>query len=303
MVASTEKSNRDRSRLLRNDEIAARMEEVADLLERQQANVFRVQAYRTAARTLRRLARPVVALIEEEGLAGLQALPGIGVSLARSIDQLAHTGNLTLLNQLRGHAGPESVFTTVPGLGPELADRIHDVLGLETLAELEMAAHDGRLATVPGMGRRRIQAIRESLAGRFRRQRPIHASRAAHLRDEPPVAELIDIDREYRAKAAADRLLRIAPKRFNPTGEAWLPILHTHRGDRHYTALYSNTARAHTLGTTRDWVVIYRDDHGGRGQWTIVTARSGALRDRRVVRGREAECLARERPSEMLWVE
>ncbi len=106
----------------------------------------------------------------------------------------------------------------------------------------------------------------------------------------PAVAELLDVDREYRERATAGTLRRIAPRRFNPSGEAWLPVLHTRRGDADYTALYSNTARAHELGTTKDWVVIYRDDGDGGGQWTVVTATSGALAGARVVRGREAEC-------------
>ena len=70
----------------------------------------------------------------------------------------------------------------------------------------------------------------------------------------------------------------------------WLAILHTQRRTAHYTALYSNSARAHELGTVRDWVVIYRDDADGAGQWTIVTARYGSLTGKRIVRGREAEC-------------
>lgn len=58
------------------------------------------------------------------------------------------------------------------------------------------------------------------------------------------------------------------------------------------TALYSNTARAHELGRTRDWVVIYYEDDGGtKGQGTVITAGSGPLRGRRVVAGRESECL------------
>jgi hypothetical protein len=108
---------------------------------------------------------------------------------------------------------------------------------------------------------------------------------------EPPVAELLDVDREYRAAAEAGRLPRIAPRRFNPTGEAWLPILHTERGERHYTALYSNTALAHQLGRERDWVVIYfHSDHHPEVQRTVVTERGGHLAGERVVRGREAEC-------------
>jgi hypothetical protein len=103
------------------------------------------------------------------------------------------------------------------------------------------------------------------------------------------VEELLDVDREYREKAEAGVLPRVAPRRFNPRREAWLPILHTYRDDQHYTALYSNTPRAHRLGTTRDWVVLYGDGQP-QGQWTVITARHGPLRGRRIVRGREAEC-------------
>ena len=172
-----------------------------------------------------------------------------------------------------------------------MADRIHEELGIETLAELEAAAYDGRLSRVPGMGTKRVRAVRESLAGRFRRRPQVpDSSMLWRAEVEPAVAELLDIDHEYREKAALDRLTRIAPRRFNPTGEAWLPILHTHRDDRHYTAMYSNTARAHELQMTKDWVVIYRDDKSDRGQWTVVTSRFGPLKGRRIVRGREKDC-------------
>jgi hypothetical protein len=70
-------------------------------------------------------------------------------------------------------------------------------------------------------------------------------------------------------------------------------VLHTTRGPWHFTALYSNTARAHELHRTSDWVVIYfHRDREVEGQRTIVTERSGALAHRRVVRGREPECRA-----------
>jgi DNA polymerase (family 10) len=277
---------------LTNGRVADCLEGVADLLEAQGANAFRVRAYRSAAQTLRGLGREAHAVLDTEGLDGLLRLPGIGRSLARSIEQLVHTGRLGLLQRLRGQSGPEHLFITLPGIGLEMASRIHERLGVETLQELEVAAYDGRLAQVPGMGAKRLRAIRESLAGRFRRRPDIPMSVQPHPPvDQPPVTELLDIDREYREEAAAGRLHRIAPQRFNPTGEAWLPVLHTQRGSRHYTALFSNTARAHELGTTRDWVVVFRDDHDGHGQWTVVTARYGPLRDRRIVRGREPECV------------
>jgi putative hydrolase len=80
------------------------------------------------------------------------------------------------------------------------------------------------------------------------------------------VAEILDVDRQYREEAVRDSLPKIAPRRFNPSHEAWLPVLHTVRGDRHYTALFSNTAHAHERGRTHDWLVLYFDGPGGSGR-------------------------------------
>jgi hypothetical protein len=267
--------------------LAARLEEVAELLEVQEANPFRVRAYRHAAATLRGQTEPVVRLLECRGRAGLDQLEGVGSSLARALEELVSTGRLALLERLRSGSGPEDVLATVAGIGPELAHRIHDELGVDSLYALEAAAHDGRLARVHGMGPARVRAVRESLAGRFQRAPRLSSPPEAPV---PDVGELLDVDREYRARAATGALPRIAPRRFNPRREAWLPVLHTERGGRHYTALFSNTARAHQLGATRDWVVVYRDDADGRGQWTIVTARRGPLAGLRVARGHEEAC-------------
>ena len=107
----------------------------------------------------------------------------------------------------------------------------------------------------------------------------------------PGVDILLDVDREYREKAASGKLHCIAPKRFNPKNEPWLPILHTERGPWHFSALFSNTALAHRLGRTRDWVVIsFNHDHYAEGQHTVVTETRGPLCGERVVRGREREC-------------
>lgn len=276
-----------------NAAIADQLDAVAELLEAQAANPFRVRAYRMAAETVRHLTQPAYTILADEGLEGLRRIPNIGFSISRAIEQLVHSGRLGLLQRLRGETQPERVLATVPGIGSKLAERIHEHLGIGTLGDLEAAAYDGRLAQVPGFGSRRIQAVRESLAGRFRRRpQPVESRPGPAPADQPPVAELLDVDREYRTKAQAGDLPRIAPRRFNPTREAWLPILHTERKNRHYTVLYSNTARAHELGTTHDWVVIYRDDPDGTGQWTVVTSRFGSLQGQRIVRGREAECRA-----------
>jgi hypothetical protein len=112
---------------------------------------------------------------------------------------------------------------------------------------------------------------------------------------QPSIEELLDVDREYREKAAAGELPLIAPQRFNPSSERWLPVLHTRRGSRRYTALYSNTERAHRLGRSHDWVVLYARDATGEHQYTVITSTHGALRGQRVVAGRERQCRTAER--------
>ncbi len=278
---------------LGNENAAETLEEVGRLLEDHGANPFRIRAYRRAGARLRALDRPLSEILEQEGLEGLRSLPDLGESLARAVAEVIQTGRLGLLERLRGEGAPERILTSVPGIGRSLARRIHEELGIESLGELQAAAWDGRLSTIAGMGGSRVQAVRESLAGRFRLGMPkTLAARdgASGGATRPPVAELLDVDREYHAKARRRKLPRVAPRRFNPTREAWLPVLHTERGERHYTALFSNTARAHEMGTTRDWVVIFRDDRDADGCWTVITGRLGALRGKRIVRGREAEC-------------
>lgn len=89
---------------------------------------------------------------------------------------------------------------------------------------------------------------------------------------QPPVGLLLNVDREYREKAAAGALRLIAPRRFNPGGEAWLPVLHTRHGEWVLTALFSYTRRAHEFGRTSDRVVIYfHTDDTIEGQVTVVT--------------------------------
>ncbi len=281
---------------LSDDEVADALERVAELLEVQDGDIHRLRAYRRAALTARESA---VSLAEvEHGPGGLESLPGIGKSLAAVIHELLHTGRSSLLERLEGQISPEDLFTTLPGVGEELAHRIHAELGTETLEELELAAHDGRLERVAGIGPRRVRGIRDSLAAtlsrstrrRARRLRVGELGASEPGAPRPSVATLLAVDAEYRRRAAAGELRRIAPRRFNPTREAWLPILHVERDELSFTALYSNTARAHELGTVRDWVVLYWERDGDEDQATVVTERRGPLAGRRVVRGREGEC-------------
>lgn len=271
-----------------NRRIAGKLEEAAELLERQAANPFRVGAYRRAADTVAGLERDLGQIAEQEGLDGLIALPTIGKGIAAAIWEMVHTGRWSQLERLRGSLQPENLLQTVPGVGPALARRIHDELHIDTLEQLEAAAWDGRLDGLPGVGDRKLSALRASLGAMLGRA----GSRSLGRRpDGPGVALLLAVDGRYRKAADAGRLPVIAPRRFNPSGESWLPILHYEQGAWHFTALYSNTARAHQLGKVRDWVVIYfYDSDHEEGQHTVVTETRGPLEGRRVVRGREPEC-------------
>lgn len=279
-----------------NQEVAANLERIAELLESQGANPHRVRAYRSAAHTIREYHRPLSDLIKEKGSDALQELPGIGKGLAGTISEFIRSGRLPLLERLQGEVSPEAVFASIPGIGEELAHRIHEQLEIETLEELELAAHDGRLAQVEGFGDRRLEALRDVLAGilsrsgRNRARRFEYATGSRPGTTQPAVEILLDVDAEYRRKAEAGKLKKIAPRRFNPEGKAWLPILHTERGEWSFTSLFSNTARAHRLHATANWVVIYYQRDSAEQQCTIVTEEKGELAGKRVVRGRELEC-------------
>jgi DNA polymerase (family 10) len=279
-----------------NEEIADVLERLAALLEAQEANPYRVHAYRKAARLVGQSDRSIAKLALSEEGEKLEDLPDIGKSIAGAIREFVHSGRLTLLERLEGQVSPEDLFSTVPGVGEELARRIHTYLQIDTLEELELAAHDGRLQKVPGLGDRRVRAIRDSVGAILSRSSRRRARRLRHLEhtrvEEPPVSFILEVDEEYRRKVEAGKLRTIRPRRFNPEGKSWLPVLHTEKDGWFFTALFSNTARAHDLGKTRDWVVVYYERDGHENQCTVVTEHYGPLIGRRVVRGRESDCLA-----------
>lgn len=271
-----------------NARIAVRLRRFADLLEQQGEDGFRVRAYRAAADRIARMPDPIEEIFRTGGIDGLVRLRTIGRGIAGAIAEMLTTGAWRQLDRLEGELTPERLFATVPGIGPVLAHRLADTLDVDTLEDLEAAL---RLddTEVSGIGPRRREAILAALSqrlGALPRTR-----REGEARREPPVSLLLDADALYRRKAEARELRRIAPKRFNPDGKAWLPILHARRGEWHLTVLFSNTARAHELGRTHDWVVVYfHEDDGPEGQRTIVTERKGPLAGKRIIRGREDEC-------------
>ena len=106
--------------------VAEKLNEVADLLTQQQANLFRISAYRDAAAYVARLPSPISDVLASGGPKALEALPTIGQSIAVLIIEVLRTGHLGLLETLRGDLDPEKLLQTVPQIGPTLAATIHD---------------------------------------------------------------------------------------------------------------------------------------------------------------------------------
>ncbi|NND33858.1 MAG: DNA-binding protein [Saprospiraceae bacterium] len=276
-----------------NEDIYNLLHQIADLLDIQDASPFRIQAYRRAAQEVSKFPEDLKELAKKKELKKIEAIPAIGHSIANIITDYTLAGYSRYLNRLKGEVSFENLIESIPGIGPALTKQIMKKLDIDTLEELEQAVHDGRLAKVPGIGSARVQLIEMALAGLLSKKDLSKNWMTRHqgtgIRKIPGVEILLDLDLTYREMAAAGQLKMIAPKRFNPTKAAWLPIYHVDRGPWHFTVLYSNTARAHQLGKEKDWVIIYFHKNGQEGQVTIVTETKGPLKGKRVVRGWEEE--------------
>ncbi len=272
-----------------NQDIADKLLEIAALLKAQGANPYRVSAYQNAASVISNLPQPVSEIVARNDFKGLVALPGIGEGIARSIYEYVALGRMSRLESLTGGHDPVALFESIPGIGPKLAHRIIENLHIDSLEALEVAAHNQRLEKVPGFSASKVAMVQAWLAQVLGRKRASTQSNEPFT--EPSVQLILQVDRQYRKKASAAELPMIAPKRFNPEEKAWLPVMHVSKQGWHFTALFSNTARAHQLKRTQDWVVIYfYDDQHHESQHTVVTETHGPLTGQRVVRGRESEC-------------
>lgn len=276
-----------------NDRIGNVLDRIADLLEVQEANVHKIRAYRNAAKSVKTAESSLARMVRDNDMQSIKDLPFIGEGIAATIAEFVKTGKSRLLHRLQGEISPEDLFAQVPAIGENLSRRIAQQLDIHSLEELEQAAYDGRLERIDGFGQKRLQSVRMSLAGMLSgaAQRRIQKTHSEGKPQERPTVDiLLKADEEYRTKAESGRLKKIAPRRFNPEGKAWLPIMHIEKEGWSLTALYSNTARAHELGKVEDWVVIYYEKMELEDQCTVVTESQGELEGKRVVRGREAEC-------------
>ena len=149
---------------MQNVDVARIFEELADLLELDGANMFRVRAYRNAARTIEALSADVAAIVERDP-GELQQLDGIGKDLADKIVVIVRTGQLPQLEELKAKI-PASVvqMLRIPGLGPKKVAALFKDLGIDSLDVLKQAAEQGRIAELKGFGKKTEQSILEGLA-------------------------------------------------------------------------------------------------------------------------------------------
>jgi len=270
--------------------VADKLREISTLLKVQNANPFRTQAYLNAALTLEKLPQDIRLIAKPSGIKGLVELPAIGTGIAHSILEYIALGHMSRLDNLKGASDPVRLFQSIPTIGQELAQRIHNQLHIDTLESLENALNSGRLSHVKGLGNKRQLAIKSWLYQHFGGSAKKWSTKSK-IDPKPSIELLLKIDSDYRNRAKKGTLPLIKPKRSNPENKTWLPILHTKHKEWHFTVLYSNSERAHKLGRVFDWVIIYfYDNHHKEKQQTIVTETHGSLKGKRVVRGREDEC-------------
>ena len=148
---------------MQNAEIARLFEELADLLEVQGSNPFRLRAYRNAARTVEGLTEPIADLADE-GPKALTVLQGIGKNVAEKIVVICETGELPQLNEMREEVPAGVVMMLrIPGIGPKKVAALYKKLHLETLDQLKEAAENGDVAKLKGFGQKTTETILEGL--------------------------------------------------------------------------------------------------------------------------------------------
>jgi hypothetical protein len=251
-----------------NRTIAQFFREHARRLEQEEMTLFRVRAWRRAADQIEELSRPLEEIYREQGRAGLKALPGVGDHLAYTLEGLLSTGKWRVLHPEETAQEPDRQLISLPGIGPWLALRLRERLGITTLEELDQAIRADRLGDV-GIGPARLHHLREALAQRL--------GAAAAAPGEPRIADLLQLDADYRERVKAQALP--------------LPW-HLERNGVSYRVDFCRNTLARRLQRTRDWVEVRYTGPEHQGQRLVVTEERGDLQGRRIVRGRERECRA-----------
>lgn len=235
---------------IHNADIAAIFEEIAELLEIQDANPFRVRAYRNGARMIGELGREAAAIIESGQ--ELPKIPGIGADLLAKIHEIVDTGHCHFLDELRGQLPPTiTELLHIPGLGPKRVKMLYDSLQVETLEQLAKAAQAGRIRELPGFGEKTEHMILEALAAHASQTRRFSIAVAcqyaeallAHLQHAPGVDKTVAAGSYRRRKETVGDLDILV------TAKAGPPVM-TH------LLAYDEIADVLSHGDTRSSVVL-----------------------------------------------
>jgi DNA polymerase (family X) len=178
---------------VRNADIAEAFEELASLYELDGAVVYRVVAYRNAAKAIREAGVSVEELARQ---GRVEQLAGVGKTIAEKIDALLETGSIPSADKLKVRIPPGLIeVTRIPGLGPKRARQLHQELGITSIDDLREAAEQGRLKEVPGFGTKAEENVLAALAagadGRpkprlvLSKALPVGEEMVAALRDHP----------------------------------------------------------------------------------------------------------------------
>ena len=159
-----------------NADIASVFAEIADLLELEGANTFRVRAYRNAALSVSELGGNVQTMVAQGE--DLKGIPGVGDDLAEKLREIVATGTCALLQQLRGELPPAiTELLQIPGLGPKRVRALYDALNVQSLEQLHRAAEEGRICELPGFGPKTQAQIIENIEARLQKKRASGAPR------------------------------------------------------------------------------------------------------------------------------
>ncbi len=148
-----------------NQDVALRFAELADFLEIDAANPFRIRAYRNAARTIGDLGEEVSDIVDRGD--DLTSVEGIGKDLAAKIEEVLRSGTLHALQEVQKRIPPSlGELLQLPGLGPKRVKVFYENLGIQSLDDLELAAREGRLRELPGMGKKTEEKLLGAIASR-----------------------------------------------------------------------------------------------------------------------------------------
>jgi DNA polymerase (family 10) len=176
-----------------NTEISELFKNMADLLDIEGANPFRVRAYRNAARTIQGLSKPVADMIEEGY--DLTEIPGIGKDLAGKIEEIVTTGTLAQLEELKKQTSPEvTKLLRIEGLGPQRVQTLHEELGITTLKDLEKAGKQKKIQQLEGFG----EKIQDTILEELKRVKEKKEERILLMRAEEIVSPLLKYLKTYK---------------------------------------------------------------------------------------------------------